>query len=595
MTLEHFKSIILTFIAAFALMAAGRLVNLVTSSHQSIYASPFYTLLSGAGVWLFIFLGLGVGHGVPLPILWWGFFAVTVLSFLTVLRTGRSGGVYEHYQSQVVMGIIALLPALIFVAVDVPLLPEEFALQMPLGQALFLGDFSPFVGHSLGAWPIFATVSFAGLEWVESSPAVFYLLLFSLASTAMLRILEVKIRWSNLPLVVGGALLSLSVINPLLDYDLAVSSLPDFMLSFLLLAGFSPLLVREKLALGLRSMPHALILSLLVCVHGLGLFWFYIIVLLTFARLFFVEKAWHSYGVFSASLLVCLPLLSFYLWGMEAYLPLPWDMHFQAYSFDLADLEKQAWFAACSLFLCVVSLFFLFYEKDKQARWVEEHSLFVAVVAFFVTCVLFFYGFDAQFSHIQFLMILPLWRFYMSWYSHSNLKNIAFKRPWFFGFVLIVVLWAAQSFYKSHLAQVYSPPFEHTMQVAEVLREDGGFAAARIAVLDVRAPSVVAPLFDYTLQQTSGVFKKSKNLPLHAVDKTAVYFASDGDLDLYLKQLRLEGFTHLWIHTPTDLMRLKISPQLRSDHSYLFEIKAAKLSLVKGAIYPHLDYVDMHE
>lgn len=577
MTLEHFKTLILTFIASFVLMAAGRLVNLVSSSHRSLYASPFYTFLTGSGLWLIVLLFGSIAYHVPLQFLWWGFFILSVLCFLTVLRTGRKGGVYEHYQSQVVMGVLALLPAFIFVAIDTPLLDVEFVRELPFAAQFLEGSFAP---HAwVGAWPIFITASLTGFEWVQSAPAVFYLILFSLASTAMLRLLDVKIRWSNLPLVVSGVLISLSLMNPMLELDLALSSLPDMMLAFLLLAAFSPMMMPKQLPIGYQVLPQALILSLLVCVHEVGIFWVGLLWILWFSRLFTQEKGYHVYGLFSAVLLVCLPLITFYVWGTEVALEWPWaqikEVNFS--SLNISVLVEQAYFAGLSLLICVLSLLLLFVEKDKQAKWVEAHTLFIAVMAFVMTCVLFVYGFDIRFSHTQFLMILPIWRFVMSWYNQSALKHAAYKNPWSIGLFILLLFWGAQAFFKPYLVQTYTPEMQHVAHLAEKFRLDPGLKDMHLAVLGAENPSPVVPFLTYELE---GKVR----------DRTALFAALDGDLDAYVKALRAEGDTHVWIHIPDDLMREKISSQLRSDHSYLFELQPGRLTLVRSGAFPHLNY-----
>lgn len=577
MTAEHLKSLILTSLAAFVLMAVGRMVNMLSGAGKTAYASPLHSLLTGAGVWYFLFLFVCVSQQFSMTTAWWGFFTASILCLLTFLRLGRKRGDHDHYWPQVLIAFVALIPAFFYVATDVPLLPAELTGTLHIGQSLFElgGEFTAQVWPS--AWVSYLSASLMGMQWVIAAPAVLNVILLALIAMWMVHVVNVRVRWSNMALVAGCSILAVSVLNPLLDFQLLLATEPDFILSAILLAAISPLLMKEKLPQGYKVLPQAVILALLVGCHETGFYWAGLILFFWVIRLWLVEWSFNVASFFGLVLMVTLPLLSFYTWNLHTEMPWPWVMGKTKLPLE-EILVTQGRFAVAAIVLTAIAAMGLM-NRDWRSPLERNASYTLALLAFVFVTALIVFGEKASYTHVQFILLVPLWKIYLRWYEKSEIKEMAYHTPWVAGSFLILTAWAIQALNQGYLNQSFSTPMQHTLAVAESIQSNKGVdKSSRIAVLDVKADGYYAAVLSYGLNGQK------------VEDASQGYVDVEGQLSAYHRYLNERGFDYLWIHAPTDVMRENINRSLRSDHSYLFKIYTNKIRLVDGGVYPHLGY-----
>lgn len=554
---------------------AGRSFASHTLFGRNFAASGLYNIATSVGLWVFLTL-VGLNWGMPITAVWWVFVGVSVLMSLMRIFSRYEGLSGEHSLTFPIAGFVFLAPALSFVLGDAPLKVEELMYHLPWVQSLGGVDsatlYNPHSSFATGLMVYPLTLLF---EDVGSIFAVLNIGLLVFVADGLLKMTDIKTKWSNLPLLGVVSLFSLTVLNPFFEVKSLTSFNSDYLLSVFIIALMMPLCREKEFPHGFAVLSAGFILGMLACGFGaVGLLVSVVITALYLLRSLFDDKKWLEY-LFGSIFIVCIPLLSYYLfaglWGEMA----------QSGGFYSAFKPIQL------LWLALVVIVFLtqviFYKGEgffKRFFVIESWVTMPAVFLVSLILLCWLKGVELSTTVIQFVSLIPIWHLVTSWYKNSKWSRLAYESPWVIALGVGVFFVSAQSFFSGQLTERFDDPSIHIQQVAGEMAKEGVGVNNSIAVIEhgVRKDFYYTALFDYAL--------KGHQAPVVNVDD--IFRKSVGDMNLFHMALVNNGFEYLWLHTPMESDKSWVGRFLSVDKSYLFKMTDKGFNLVQ--IYPHPSY-----
>ncbi len=598
--------IFLTLLVLLLYTLVGRLVT-AHAGDRAHSTTPFISLLAGLGLWSLFWLFLGGFVGASYNLVFLLFVGGGLALVLGMFRVFYIDAEAEHYFTQPFMGLLILLPLLLWASSSLPHLPSDTTLTLKHGLALLTNNGFTNL-HNLGQFAEAPNSTPLGHIWALTPLAIVLpslphaiwpiaqVVLLVITAGALLQAGGLKLKWSNLPLLTGAALLGVLALNPFFSVELLFSSSPHLWVAAAVLALALPVIDPHPLPRGLATLPSALVACWLTVLHPAGLFLAGIILAWWLVRLV-LESAntLRLKDIFGLSLLVCLPLITWLLWritlsntGVEPLWP------------------TWVWFSTTTT-SAAGQLIYLLLDRPlasaltitilaNAARQLIAHG----PIAFFTRMtpqtlpaalvVVYLFGIASQLGsggtgkdlelgliHLQFVLLLPLWQLTRTLWRHFGFEQQGFRHPWLIGVALLALVIGHVWLQRGHWPLPPTAEQIHVQKVGTVLRRQlpGGQA---VAVLDQpQSHGQAAHILRYHLVAHTPV-----------VDISPVWHSTTPTRGGLHQALRESKLKYLWLHAPDAQQQRLLNSSLQPNRSYLFEVTEQGLHL--QTTYPHPAY-----
>lgn len=396
----------------------------------------------------------------------------------------------------------------------------------------------------------------------------------------------ITVRWSNVLLVAAGTLPAAAWLNPQLPMLGLAQATPELAVSMALLAAALPLMSGYALPTGIGALPPALALAWLATLSPLGLVWAGGIVVLWLVR-GVVEHGPDGKNIFALSLLSSLPVMAWLL-EQKALAPLGYGqlaaLHnpgvllntlpqaFIAPPPMVQQMLLLAWVTAILLGLfSLVSR----WQQVGGIRGILTISAWLSVPAFLAGLALIVVALAGRpeviwptLASLQWVLLVPVWRWWMVWYSGSSMRVRFFHSPWMYGGILAVagmlVMQAAQPF----AFQGIAPLASHALAVGATIQEKNLVKFTEpVAVVGGGAAATGA--LSYALAGRAPVAE--------------VQGEWDSLADLH-RQLRGKGFNYIWLAQPPEAQANRFGLNANMPETFLFRLQGD--GLVLTATFP---------
>ncbi|MBI1363541.1 MAG: hypothetical protein GC134_06115 [Proteobacteria bacterium] len=615
---ENLQILVLGFLTVFLYMAAGRLVFTHIGQHK--WATPFNTLLTGAGIWYLWFLMLHGLLGASMKLVWW-LFAVSVVGLLLVMTKAHQmhDRTMKFFWPVIMVVLVVTLPAFWYLTGDSPMLWGELTHYVKNADHIFRLDGLPTAADAaqfaiylppvpMGLAIVVLPVSIIMGKFVPAAFAMFGLALVAAASGHMVRISGVQVGWHNVVLSTVFALFALTVMNPFFKEMIIFSGYPDMLIAALLFAVCAPLMRSEHLPRGLEVVPTAFGLALLVGTSEIGQALTIFLLGYWLLRSMLESPVPAIKDILGWSILAMLPMVAWFIWRnylLANGVPLTDPLKFQTANFVDVILAYGETLSAnpAAAFLIVIVLAmglrrllsvssfggikrFLISESPLTFPMV---MLIVYVFGFGVMALSRYGSGDQQLYeqpwmflfHMQYLVILPIWLWLNHWYlGTTELRAWVAKTPGTLALVMCLVFMGLVIASKNRIVVPVSLQLDHTFRVANtmMLNKQIGWGN-KVAVLDsFESNGYYAAALGYGLRHYS---------PVNSVIKE--FARSGGDFITFHRALLKGGYEYLWVHTSTPDIIAMMGDDLQPENSYLFEITNTGLTFRNA--YPHPGYV----
>jgi hypothetical protein len=488
--------------------------------------------------------------------------------------------------------LLILSPIFITLGADEPTFWREFATDIKNADYLFwfnkIPPRSEVISHGvLGLEnPLAMSVGLTPISYITQSfnPAVFACWSFFLLAVTMgglARSSGIDVKWSNLPIVAAGGLMAIVVLNPFLQTEALFSAYRELWIGATFFCALMPLFSKKPLPHGWEVIPTAFVLVFLVGLVPEGIYLAYIVIILWIIRMLIEQSNNFIAIVFALTVLVTLPLMTFWLWyGNLPYIllhidtSLPEVITSQAryYTVLISGMiigSITAWASLKIVFCGKCSNRILFVEK---AWYVLPATIFIVGI---ITSSIFGGHWGVKYMlYSQFILLLPVWVWLRRMYDKMWVHNLAFRSPWAVGFFLILIVVGAEFSYKNTLSLKQSYTLDHMKQVSAHIMEQKNKISGRMVVLDGYDAPFHADVMGYELRRYA---KVSSIDFLEKLDKNSLH-----------KTLKNSGVGYLWVHRVTEPIERTLSVRLERGYSYLFTVGEFDFRLV--TIYPHPSY-----
>lgn len=579
----------------FIYMFLGRVICREVGVQCVELSSALFYMMVGLACWYLAFLGALAFDRYMMTAIWWGFVLFSLLLFLVLLKRREKVEVKEHFWTQILMSLIFIVPTIFVLAGDTPQLMNEFSGALRQVQYMIYKGYMPplaeakTVGLNMfdnppGLFSAVLPTQMVIQNFVPSVFALFNVLLLLCVADNLARVTQVRVKWSNLPLVSAATLVAITVFDPFFELENVTSAQVDILYAAVLYAAVIPLIQEKSVPTGIKSVPVALILSLLVGLHELGVVAAGIIAVLAISRIVFEKEAWNFGGAFSVFLMIALPLISWLLWQHETY-----DAAL-AGAFDsvkqygilpeegIRGLGLNGISVATLLLLFGVSLTQIFH-KDVRENIRQYMWLFIpTLVVFGYILVGSLLQVRVDVSHLQFVILIPLWRWAMWWYEGTAIKETTYKYPWIIGLGIALLFVVVQSLYKKEVQQHYDDAQLHTFNTGRLLAREYILDREYIGILEIpRRALYTQSLIKYALADKAG----------QAVPVASLLYDAAGDRALFYKKLQKRGITYLWVHAPYAAYAELFDDKLNPRASYLFRLERGRFIMERQLRHPN--------
>lgn len=584
------------------LMMAGRLAA-CGKSGAVYYGSFLQQVLAGAGAWYVCFSVGVLWLHLPLTAVA-GLFVCTVSVAFAALRLWwRAGRVNEHYWSVVLVLAVVLVPASLW------LLRHQSA---TLADYSLLNTTAAYFAHSKIALipsaavqqlpPAYAALqnllllplqkAFAGVPLVVQS------WLLALAAVAAAVAAGIHIKWSNLPLVLGGALVAATLLNPWFSVADVAQNSPHLLFAVTLLAAVLPLCAKTYQPRGWQVVPTALLFSLLAGLQPHGLVWVLALVVVWIVREAVSQKPLTAATVGGFLLLVLLPFVCASIWSLFSGAPLfsqmtPVSSGFFAGNQTLSTLVSRYW-----PFLLVVAVFGgwwvslllrvknftdiqkLFYAHGglTVAVWLSAWVLVGAPLAGLAP-----FAPETFFNAAQLVLLVPVWQLAKTFYEGSNLQKMAFRLPWGYGLSLCFLFVSLQFSVEKHLNRP-TPVAQQQLAATAAAIKTGHLNPAAAPLTPQGAPVSTLAYADGDVANSllnAAIANHSMGTQVQVVPATAATLQAGDNFDAFLSTLQQNHISHLWLRQPSPAMAALLGGSVLSKNSYLFAVTPEGLRLLE--------------
>lgn len=607
-------TIILTLVTSGIFIAAGRMV-FSHSGLARLNSTPLACFFGGLGVWYLWVLLLGGILGASLPIVWYTFLASVIGLTLVLTKVLNLEEEHAFFWPQVALGCLLLLPAFGYLTTDGPVLWAE------LSQYLKNTDHMLRLGHIVNAakaqeMDIFNPTAHLASQIVNLpvmlmmnafKPAVatlFNCVVLVLAAAELARMCRVHVGWHNVVFVAAISLFGVTIFNPFFQEALVFSAYPDILMAGVLFALFVPLIRGQDLPQGISTIPYGLLgVYAIACSNtgaGLMVIWFILFVLRDTVSRLRLKQGFGLNVLLGWGVLGLLPTLGSYLGSYETLnlgFPLqeatghtPW--------LKLVALQTAEMLGTWPIITILLIGFpllaaYTLVRKGFYNSLTTDSHLFIPGLVMFTYIVvaggLYLTGFDGDHKpfgegfihyalHLQFLVLLPLWRLaydvLRATFPSTN-KGVSGTLSLVAALMFVGVTVTNAERLKFEPAA----PLDHTLRVAEALKADNVVGwREKVAVVDgADTRGYYAVALGYGLRHYAQVRPALQELA-----------DAQGSFDKFHDSLIAGGYDYLWVHTVTPDIAAVLGNQLRLDYSYLYKVTPTGLNPLKS--YAHGAY-----
>ncbi|MDD9912269.1 MAG: hypothetical protein OXR68_03175 [Alphaproteobacteria bacterium] len=581
------KTLLSTFAVTFVYILLGRLVAAHAAPRQA-FLTPLASLTTGIGIWLFWFVGLAGALGTSLDTTFYLFIGASFLLLLGMFQTFKSFQGVEHFWSKLITSMLLVYPLWSILALDAPQLPQELAetaknlalinhFQHLPNQAETLSYNIAGLSENPALWATVLPITLLTQTFVPGIFAVLNLIVFLAATGSLVQASGMQIRWSNLPLITAGSLFGITLFNPFFTPEIITAALPDVLIAASLLMLTVPLIRPTPLPVGFAVLPSAF--TAVAAALLSQKIWPILIILAAFwaARTLLIEKKKISIShLFGWVSLGALPTLAVLLWreyALRVGISVP----------ATTLVELTPWMPTVAAAVASLTILgAIWYNIGGLSRtsleqtWYQYGSWVIAA-----TCAAFIWPeeeifFSRYLIWLQFIILLPFWQLWVSYYQKSALQKIAFKSPWGIGGVLMLAV-IGLAYNSLPLWKPTNPlALTHIQKVGEDVTRQGWVQPNEPLAVLSNHPAIVAGMA-YTLREKTIVQPAAQIFQQSAGKRTAFHH-----------KLREQGSIYLWINSPTPEVIQMFQRNLKSNHSYLFKITPSSFRLLKA--YPHINY-----
>lgn len=571
---------------------------LVWTQTPLIWREPVQAAVTGMGLWAVWLAVWVVWWGVPIALALAGFLALGIGAI--VLLWVQPGGWprHEHTWTPLLLAVAVGSVWLMGWVPDTLQLPEEL-----WGSAKNLA-----VVQATGQWADRTAWLHYGLDAVAAAPGLNALLLpftwwqgnvmqlaapmngvlLMMLAWLLMRQAGVAVKWSNLPLVVGGCLLGVTLLNPFFNPTLATALVPDLLIAVALMVAVVPLYQRTPLPQGIAVVPQALALALMSMGHHLafllalciGCWWLMRGLLVEGHNLAWADIAgWAILFLLPVSVhlahQVALAQAGVYLaggWLLTGHSPLT-VVH------EAALLLVVGWIGALGVKRLLLSEHYGGMRRVMlhQGVWVLPVLAVVSSVGLYALFLM-----DQPLTSLfrllgwwQGVLLIPVWVLWRQWYQTSALEKWSYRAPWSIGLALLAILMFGQL---ALLPQIHKPKVRvnHGLSVAQmVMKQDLSPPQAVVGAVSLNPTGTAA--LSYGLRQHAPV-----------LDVTPLFYQAQINREQLHQALRQQGVAYVWIHVPDITVQKVLSSQLQPQQSYLFALTPKRFRLIEA--FPHLSY-----
>ena len=542
-----------------AILKRGRTVDVALTT-------PLSTILAGAGVYMLMSVPM-VYSGIPIAHTF-GSFIFLALILLVTCRRGLAAipEAKEMNRTLFLLLTAALFPTLAMISNDIQTSSSEWQywmvpslIQTPghaLPEAYDILPWQSAVLQHPPAWyimPLFHDM--AGRFKFEQFALTLNFTLCILALISMVRLCDLRVRWSNVSVVTGGLAFSFFALSPLISIKTLLSIQPDIIAGCALLAISAPLLKAGGLPFKGQAGLTAFAGALLALSAPDGIF--YIVVL----SIFWVMRSLKEPKMTRAGCLkstVLILLVSGF--GMSINRQFvsgvwPWEWH----SFYTPSIE------ALTLIIIMGGLLLL-WNIASLVRNIPKPSSLPLVTAY--TCLwfgLFIAGLPLTESVLGFVILIPFWQFAVSAYSRSTYAKTTYNNPWGWGGAFIGITFVLQIFYLPYTQQ------------SDIIKEDD------IASVLSKAEAKNIAIWDKDNAHTYGswIFMKSAGKTQYF---NAREWATETPRKGFLPYLQQRKADYLLITAPDKTISKILKTALPQEHVFMLKIGTQKFALVSTSL-----------
>lgn len=572
----------------------GRIICIGANTNRAVMSTGLYYFLTGFSVWYLTFLTALLFDKYMISSVWWGFVMASIALFVILLKRRDNEKLGEHFFTQIAMSALFLTPAFAAILGDTPQLAEEFNGALRQAQYIIYKGYIPplneaeAVGLNLfnEAPSLLAAVLPSQLITQQFSPsafALFNIVLLLFVAESLTRTSDIRVKWSNLPLVAASSLTGMTLLNPFFDLQSITTASKDMLYATVLYAAIAPFVREKEIPTGIKALPAGLLLALLAGMDALGIIAALLVFVFYLCRMLLDKQEWDLSTAFSIVALAVLPVFSWLLWQNETYdaaLAGVFD-HVKQYGLigenTVRGLGLNWLHALVLLAILAVSIIQLFDQNVRQN--IQKHMWLFAP-----TFVVFGYiisgsiiGADIHIEHLQFVILIPMWRWAMWWYEDSALKESAYKYPWALGFGLALFLMVTQSIFKQDLTERYDDAMLHTFNTGRLLATEYVIDNEHVAVLDVpRRALLTHNLLQYAMADKAN----------HVMPAASLLYDAANDKNLFYKKLSKQGISYLWVHAPYNAYAELFNEKLDARSSYIFSLQNGEFIMERKLRHP---------
>lgn len=593
------KLLIVTLLSTVIFMLMGRVLALRSGSVTHYYSYIQQTIV-GLGVWYVSFLVLCVLFKMSL-VFATAFYSIAAVIFFFVFTKllPAKEEVGEHFWSVVGLLIMLIAPVLYWLASDTPLYVQEFigTLKnanhiMKLDSLPLAKDVEMFNMKSVEQPLAFTTAILpASIMMQKIVPAVFVVmqtLLFGLTSTLLAREAGINIRWSNLPYVVAGGAVAITLLNPFFSLDSMTTANAVMWFAVTFFIACTPLVRVQALPRGWSVLPHAFVLAFLLGLNSDAIFLLWFVIAVWVLRSMFEGHAINGKDIVGWLILGFLPFASFQIWEFYivgngfAVATILNEVQTENILFAVTGWVQLAQQEPWLFIVPVLAVILLLVNLSKIRSLYHVQQLFVSNAAVTVSALacayvllimpMFSMGVvSTDYLYVlQFVVLLPIWQFARARYDNSSIKNLAFQNPWVFGLLAVAILLVEQKVIQAEVIRPLPVSAQHTLDVAAHARENYIKWSDNVAVVEGVVDGYNTAVLAYGLNHYAKVFSIDD-----LVEKSDDNFA-------YMHKILLdEKFKWMWVSKNSVDIEKLIGAPLAPNKSQLFEVKEDGLHLVQ--------------
>ncbi len=542
-----------------AILKRGRTVDVALTT-------PLSTIIAGMGVYLLIaipmiYSGLPIAHS-------FSSFIFLALVLLVTCRRGLKAVPEAKEMNRVLFILLALtlFPTLAIISQDAVTSANEW--QYWLIPNLIQTEYSTLpAAYDIPAWqstvlqhpPAWYSVPVLDDMFGRFKASQFALslnlILCVLALISMVRLCDLRIRWSNVAVVTGGLALSFVLLSPMISTGKVLEFQPSIIAACALLALCAPLLKHGELPFRGQAGLTAFAATLLTLAAPEGIFYVGVISLAWILRSMKETKMKRA-GCIRGGIFILLAGvlgMSMNRQFVSGYWPWEWQ------SFMTPSVE------ALSIVLISTILMLVWFVLSLLSRAHKPASLLLTLALSIVWLLLFIGGKPITEAVLGFVLLVPFWQTAVHLYSTSSYARTTYNSPWAWGGAMMGLAFIAQVFYLPYTQYTHLPKENH------ILSTLNKFPVQKIAIWDKTEANNYGR---WLMMKSDG--------HINYID--ARDWAREAPRSKFRAYLQQKKVDHLLITTPDKTISKLLKTALPQEHVYLLRVDESKFTPVATSL-----------